>query len=199
MNFDAIRKKFGPLNQHEVDCLNFLADASAGLPVKHRAYILATAWHETARFDYMEEQGGRSYFNKYEPGTHLGDMLGNVKAGDGYLFRGRGFCQLTGRHNYQRAGLAVGADLVGDPEKAAEPAIAAKIIVEGMKAGWFTGQKLSQFTDYIKMRGIINGRDRAILIAGYAEAFQKAMGGAPAAKPPEGPKVPDSGPSPTGA
>jgi putative chitinase len=47
---------------------------------------------------------------------------------------------------------------------------------EGMIHGWFTGRKLSQYfsvtkTDWINARKIINGRDKDVLIAGYAQAF----------------------------
>ena len=34
--------------------------------------------------------------------------MGNTKAGDGWLFRGRGLKQLTGRENYTNFGKSVG-------------------------------------------------------------------------------------------
>lgn len=42
--------------------------------------------------------------------------LGNVEAGDGWRFRGRGAFQLTGRANYRRAGKALGLPLEDQPE-----------------------------------------------------------------------------------
>lgn len=56
---------------------------------------------------------------------------GNEASGDGYRFRGRGCIQITGRTNYQAAGLAVERDLGRFPDDAAAPYVAALI------AGWF--------------------------------------------------------------
>jgi putative chitinase len=38
-------------------------------------------------------------FTLYDPGTKIGEQLGNVQSGDGARFCGRGFVQLTGRSN----------------------------------------------------------------------------------------------------
>ena len=57
---------------------------------------------------------------------------GNNKPGDGYLYRGRGFIQLTGRRNYADMStrlVNVCADLVGSPDLAAEPDFAARAAV----------------------------------------------------------------------
>ena len=61
-----------------------------------------------------------------------GNMLGNgsVSSGDGYKYRGRGFNQLTGINNYKKYGDRVGEDLVGNPDKANDRDIAAKIAIE---------------------------------------------------------------------
>ena len=56
--------------------------------------------------------------------------LGNTQAGDGYRYRGRGFIQLTGRANYKAMSdrIAIkGVDLIVEPDRAAEPDIAARI------------------------------------------------------------------------
>ena len=47
--------------------------------------------------------------------------LGNTEPGDGRRFRGRGLIQLTGRHNYAAAGVALNLPLIATPEVAAEP------------------------------------------------------------------------------
>jgi len=122
MNADfwtAVRKLFGgALTQSQVNGIETILAASEGLPIGHRAYLLATAKHETA--DTMQpitEYGGRKYFDKYDTGK-LAKALGNTpdKDGDGYLYRGRGYVQITGRANYAKAGDKLGLDLVRSEE-----------------------------------------------------------------------------------
>ena len=163
----------------------------------HRAYILATAWHETGQFKWLEEIGARSYFNRYNADTKIGKALGNTQSGDGYKYRGRGYVQLTGRRNYNWAALATGRDLVADPDKVKEPEIAALIMVKGMTTGRFTGKKLSDCDDYLGMRCTVNGTDRAALIAEYAFRFETCLSAAEkAVQPPPPPVVPDAPPIP---
>jgi putative chitinase len=64
---------------------------------------------------------------------------------------------------------------------------AARILVQGSLEGWFTGKSLGAFIDdideaddeetreYIAARRVINGKDRAELIAGYAVKFEAAL------------------------
>jgi predicted chitinase len=60
--------------------------------------------------------------------------LGNTEPNDGYTYRGRGLNQLTGRGNYDRYGrLLKNVDLIGNPELANDPAVAARISVVYMK------------------------------------------------------------------
>jgi len=56
-----------------------------------------------------------------------GGRMGNTEAGDGYKFRGRGAIQLTGKDNYAAASKDLGIDLLGNPDLAADPAVAAKV------------------------------------------------------------------------
>lgn len=153
---------------------------------RYLAYMMATTYHETAHtMQPISERGQISYFNKYEPGRRIGGVLGNKVKGDGYRYRGRGYVQLTGRSNYARMGRLLGVDLVGYPDLALNPELAAKIMFEGMLAGKsyrgdFTGKKLEDYftdnkTDWINARRIINGTDEAELIAGYARKFYTAL------------------------
>lgn len=50
--------------------------------------------------------------------------LGNTKPGDGWLFRGGGALQITGRAAYTRAGLASTPDLIETAEHCLQPALA---------------------------------------------------------------------------
>lgn len=137
------------------------------------AYLLATAEHETDAFNTMHEYAsGAEYEGR--------DDLGNTQPGDGMRFKGRGFAQLTGRANYAKLGPIVGADLIKNPELAAQPDIAAKIFAYGMKNGAYTSQKLSDYingnrVDFYNARRIVNGTDRAGLIAGYAQKYYDAI------------------------
>jgi putative chitinase len=47
--------------------------------------------------------------------------LGNKLAGDGWLFRGRGYIQLTGRITYAEVGAIAGLDLENQPDLVASP------------------------------------------------------------------------------
>lgn len=51
-------------------------------------------------------------------------QLGNTAPGDGKKYRGRGWIQLTGKANYQAAAGIAGADIVNQPDLAAQPAVA---------------------------------------------------------------------------
>jgi hypothetical protein len=104
---------------------------------------LGTIRAETAGFEPISEfksqfntlPGGAS-FSLYDPGTPVGRVLGNTQPGDGARFKGRGFIQLTGRHNYTVHSQAIGlADqLVKNPELANDPEIAARLLASFLKA-----------------------------------------------------------------
>lgn len=103
--------------------------------------------------------------------------LGNTQKGDGVRFRGRGFVQITGRAGYAYWSKRLGVDLVGNPQLAARPDIAAKIAVLGMRDGSFTGRKLADYTDkhgnvdFYDSREIVNGHDKAGLLRRKAAEF----------------------------
>jgi putative chitinase len=168
--------------------LAFMADDAPLTDLRHAAYMLATAWHETAKtMRPIAEIGPVAYFNRYDPVLADTDARretarrnGNTLRGDGYRFRGRGYVQLTWQVNYRKASSLVGADLVADPDRAMDPAIAYRIMSHGMRNGWFTGKRLSDYIvgprcDYMNARRIINAMDKAALIAGYARHFEAAL------------------------
>lgn len=59
-----------------------------------------------------------------------GNRMGNKQPGDGYKFRGRGFIQLTGKDNYEKASKGLGVDLTQDPDKVSDdPEMSAKTAI----------------------------------------------------------------------
>lgn len=187
--FNGYRELYGKLNQTQVSGLDNLlgyleldADVS---DIRWAAYMLATVKHECAdTFQPITERGAKSYFDKYEPGTKIGKGLGNTVKGDGYLYRGRGYVQITGRANYQKMteklALTGDEDLVLHPDSALHPGIAYRIISFGMRTGSFTGKKLSDYVnatkcDYTNARRIVNVLDKAATIKDYAVNFETIL------------------------
>lgn len=77
-----------------------------------RAHFLAQCDHESGTFIYKEElASGTAYEGRKD--------LGNTQAGDGKLYKGRGYIQLTGRANYRKFGPVAGADFEGNPKSVA--------------------------------------------------------------------------------
>ena len=178
--FDGYRREFGRLSQSQVAALGFLLDEferdSVWKNLKHIAYALATIKRETGdTYEPITEYGGRKYFDKYDTGR-LARNLGNTPDadGDGYKFRGRGYVQITGRNNYRNFGIEQ------NPELALDPQVAFEIMSTGMFHGSFTGKKLTEYIngdkcDYTNARRVINGTDKAAMIAGYAKDFEKIL------------------------
>jgi len=66
------------------------------------------------------------------------------------------------------------------PDKVMEPDIAYKVMSYGMRNGVFTTRKLSNYInggqcDYVNARRIINGTDKAQLIADYAITIEQLL------------------------
>lgn len=193
--FDIVRAELfsGSLTESQVQGINalVLACVQQGLTVEKMAYVLATAYHETARtMQPIREYGrGQNYaYGRWK--TNSAGLEYCFKNGSRdvvyaknecpHLFYGRGFVQLTWYDNYLRAGTKLGVDLLQNPDLALDLAVSCKIIVVGMAEGWFTGRKLehyfhSQKCDWVGARKIVNGTDKDDLIAGYAKTFFRAL------------------------
>lgn len=182
----------GMLLQPQVDGMNAIFnawDSHNKQPMEWIAYSLATTYHETGdhtgpTMQPIKEMGGYSYFQRmYDiegERPYKAKELGNLTPGDGAMFCGRGFVQLTGRSNYQSQGDKHNIDLINDPDLMLTPGISAAVLVSGMVDGDFTGKGFNDYTsglgfDAVNARRIINGTDKASLIAGYYEKFLYAL------------------------
>lgn len=112
------------------------------------AAFLAQIGHESGglRFN-LELASGIAYEGRKD--------LGNTQPGDGPKYKGRGWIQLTGRHNYRQAGKAIGVDLE------AFPTLAASEGYMGLIAGWFWhSRNLNMWADkgdFLTITKLING------------------------------------------
>lgn len=181
--FDHVRSTLfnGALTQEQVDGQNVILGlwegGQTGTPMtdlRWLAYILATAYHETAQKVWPIEEYGKGSGRDY----------GTPDPETGEIYYGRGFVQLTWKANYDRAGAALGLiddrDLVQHPQLALDSLIAARVLFRGMAEGWFTGERLGSYFDAdtddpINARTIINGHDQDTLIAGYHAEFLIAL------------------------
>jgi len=199
----------GRISDAQAAGCGFLIDAWEAAPPQPGpeplAYVLATAFHETGgAMQPLRERGGPEYLRRRYDVTgrdpERARAHGNTEPGDGIRYAGRGFVQLTWKANYQRAGARLGIDLAGDPDRALEPRLAAAILIEGMAQGWFTGKRLADFirpgrADFVQARRIVNGLDRAELVAGHARDFLRALAPAVSLRAPPRP-LPLRQPSP---
>lgn len=151
----------GRLSQDQVDGLNKILDewAKRGLSDdRWLAYILATAFHETAgKMQPIREMGGEAY----------------LKGKPYYPWVGEGLVQVTWEANHRKFGATKPGQLLTWP-------IALKAIFDGMTKGMFTGKKLADYfsdtvDDPVNARRIVNGTDKAKLIAGYHKNFLDAL------------------------
>lgn len=222
--FARVRVAFGALTQAQVDGFSAVLDEwdrRRLSDLRWLAYMLATAWHETgaAMQAIIEaQQRGESRVSvdlaiaRLESSWKRGRLPWVSRPywrrdGEGKSWLGRGLVQLTHRVNYEKLGSRLRLDLVGNPDRALELPVAVAIMFEGMIEGLFTGHKLVDYfhggaSQWAAARKIINGTDKAALIAGYALSFHTALLQAqrePPAKPaekPAGGHEPSPAPSP---
>lgn len=155
------------------------------------AYILATGMHESndtfkpvVEGYWIKPEAKRlnalyNYYLKNNRGA-LRTIFPNGKSGTTYYGRGR-IVQLTHDFNYRLASLKLYKDerLLIDPDLIIRDVNCDMAVTfRGMLEGWFTGYRLEQFfplgsgkADWKRARKIINGLDKAELIAGYAMKF----------------------------
>lgn len=193
--FDQVRLTLfdGRLNPTQVVGLTAVLDKwereSPEADDRWLAYMLGTAHHETGRtmqpvretFATTDAQAITRLNNAFNAGK-----LSFVKKpywqldGDGKSWLGRGLVQITHKDNYVRLGKLCKVDLTTDPTVAMQMEVALQIMFIGMREGAFSGKKLSQFfhgetENWSSARKIINGLERADLVASHAKKYYAAI------------------------
>ena len=139
--------------------LNAVFGRYFGAPPKRNAAEYARKPEKIANYVYQDEFRSK------------GGQMGNVKDGDGWLFRGRGLKQLTGRNNYTGFGKSIGMTA----EEAAEYVATPKGAVESACWFWDTNKlnTIADTDDVVKMTKKINGGN--IGLADRQARYKKAM------------------------
>jgi hypothetical protein len=114
--------------------------------------VLATIRIEVPNFEPIHEYGGPSYWARYNGRSDLGNRPGTD---DGVVYHGRGYIQLTGRANYARYGEVLDLDLVGNPDLALRPDVAARVLVSYFKARGIPA--MARSGDWLGVRKAVNG------------------------------------------
>jgi predicted chitinase len=167
---DALRLLFPQTKPSNiVRFLPYVTDALEAFGLVDRPMILAafgTIRAETAGFVPIPEYAsrfntlaGKPPFSAYDPGTSIGQRLGNTQPGDGARFCGRGFVQLTGRSNYTRYSqqLLQGTELVDAPQLANAPEIAAALLALFLANCAAPMRAALQDNDFAAARRLVNG------------------------------------------
>lgn len=131
MNKETLVKIIGSIYSDEtleqiVDSLNQVFEIYKINTKLRQNHFLAQILHESGAFRYKEEiASGDAYDTRAD--------LGNTpqKDGDGRLYKGRGWIQITGKNNYRKASKEFGIDFVNNPKLASEYPFCALL------AGWY--------------------------------------------------------------
>jgi putative chitinase len=118
---------------------------------------------ESARLSTTEEfASGQAYEGRSD--------LGNIYAGDGQKFKGRGLIQITGRANYEAVKNNFGWDVINNPNLLLEPSKATEV-----SAWWWSNRKrsgkyLNEWADQL------NPKD-SIYVGNNSEIFEQITRG----------------------
>lgn len=141
--------------------------------MRHLAYILATAYHETDKTMQAIEEYGKGKGKRY--GKKVKYDGTDYTYPDKILY-GRGHVQLTWYENYEKFGKLLHLPLLYYPEFMLDNKISARVLILGMTRGLFTGKKLSDYfnnkvSNPVQARRTVNGLDRADMIANLYDRF----------------------------
>lgn len=141
-----------PLSKNRVDnYLNYINGYCDKFKINtpmRMAHYLAQIAHESAELRYTKElASGKAYEGRKD--------LGNVHAGDGVKFKGRGLIQITGRANYEAYKNYCKFDVVSCPELLERPLGAVK-----SSMWWWNNHGLNELADdddVLAITKVING------------------------------------------
>lgn len=167
----------GNIQQH----LPTVLDALAAAELTDEPMVLmclATIRAETASFEPVSE-----YLSRYNtsPGGHPFDLydqrtdLGNEGLPDGERYRGRGYIQLTGRHNYAIHGenIGLGTQLVDNPNLANQSDIAARLLASFIKSKERKIKEALLDDDLKTARRLVNGGRHGL--RAFSATFRKGQ------------------------
>jgi putative chitinase len=144
----------------------FLTEENLAYRAKRLLEIFPGHFDETSAAQYAGKPkaiASRVYANRM--GNH------DEASGDGWVYRGRGLIQLTGRENYQLCGKALGVDLERNPDWLLGKPLAAQ------SAAWFwLSHGCNEFADFCKIDAIsrrINGGNNGL--AERRALYEKAL------------------------
>jgi predicted chitinase len=184
--FRRYRLEFGKIgSQNKVKRIEFLlrqleSDNAINKHIFDMSYLMATIHHEV----------GGTYKPIREWGRGRGKRYGIPDKKTGEVYYGRGFVQLTWASNYKKMSVElkrykysvysreITHFLYYFPDKVLQPKCAYDIISLGLRRGYFTGRTLAHYrstNDYVNARRIVNGTDKAKLIATYARRFHRCF------------------------
>lgn len=180
----------GALAMKWADPLTRAMEMFAILTPRRQAHFIAQIGHESGSFarltenlNYSAEGLLKTWPSRFDKVTAsaaarnperianivYGGRMGNINAGDGWKYRGRGLIQLTGRENYRQAANALGFELLVHPELLERPGEAATV------AAWYwadrglntlaDGDKLEAITRKINggVNGLVDRQERYLL------------------------------------
>lgn len=188
--FDAIRQSLfgGSLTEAQVHGMQSLLDAGRDyglLDEGQMAYVLAGVFHETGRLMRPVREGFAKTDAEARAAVARLKAQGRIKTNyalpvKGVAYYGRGRIQNTHLGNYQKLEKRFGMPFVTKPDLLLEDEIDAKVTVAGHAEGIWTGKKLSDYIsgsrrDFTSARRIVNGTDKAAMIASYAQKFLSAL------------------------
>lgn len=174
----------GSLTQNQVSGMDPILDVweeSKFTDTRWLAAIFGGVFHETGGkmvpvregFASTDEGARNAVASLYERGRISSDY---AEPSHGFSWFGRGRIQNTHYANYLKLEKRFGHPFTTNPSLLLDSRIDAEVTVYGHVEGIWTGKKLSDYfngplADWTGARRIVNGQDKASLIAGYSKMF----------------------------